>query len=227
MIFASSKLVIIFAGCLRSGCSFESKGVIAGNIEPEIEGRIDDLGITKTSISGFSSVFLDHILTTSKQLFCVPIKQSVMELENAIKDRDDTVSNLQQQMSQYENDHKEKELDLQILRGENKRLKLQYLDVSNFLQWKHDEICQWIIGLDHGRLLKYEEKLRFSLDEEEVDGQILEIVDGGDLKRWGVTKLADIKFLQKELLNLVNNAPGKDHGCGDQEGANAAITVHH
>merc|ERR1712154_694620 len=150
----------------------------------------------------------------------VALQQRIIELENAIKDQNDTVSHLQQQLLRYENDQKEKGLELQNLRDENKRLKLQCIDVSNFLQWKHDEICQWIIGLDNGRFMKYKEKLRISLEEEEVDGQILEIVDGGDLKRWGVTKLADIKFLQKELLTLVNNAPGKDHGCGDREGAN-------
>ena len=98
-------------------------------------------------------------------------------------------------------------MELERLRAEVKRLKLQCLDPSKYEEWGPDEICEWILGLGDGRLVKYEKVLRESLKEEEADGSLLGALDGGDLKGWGIIKLSDRKWLQNEIAVLVGNHP--------------------
>ena len=86
-------------------------------------------------------------------------------------------------------------------------MKLQCLDTAKYEEWGHEEICEWILGLGDGKLMKYEKVLRESLKEEEVDGSMLEKVDSGDLKGWGVTKFVDKKYLQEQIAILVGNQP--------------------
>ena len=110
-------------------------------------------------------------------------------------------------MVQYQDEEKEREIELNKLREENKKLKLQCLDTSKYQEWGPDEICEWILGLGDGRLIKYEKVLRESLKEEEADGSLLGAVDSADLKGWGIIKLSDRKFLQNEIASLVGNQP--------------------
>ena len=141
---------------------------------------------------------------------------------------------LQQQVGRYQEEEKEREMELQDLRAEVKQLKLQNLDPSKYEEWGPEEICQWIMGIDGGRFVKYEKAVRANLKEEEADGPTLAEVDGADLKRFGVTKLSDIKFLQKQIGKLVaNNAKGggsKDAMFGvnpmENEGNNPAPTAY-
>ena len=113
------------------------------------------------------------------------------------------VVSLEERLTQYQDDEKERDLELQELRAENKRLRLQNLNTAKFEEWGHEQICEWILSLGDGRMRKYEEALRQSLEEEEVDGSMLGEVDGGDLKGWGITKFADKKFLQQQIAVLV------------------------
>ena len=114
---------------------------------------------------------------------------------------------MQRKVVQYEDDEKEREIELQGLRAEIKRLKCRRLDLSKYEAWGPDEICEWILGLGDGRLLKYEKILRQNIKEEEADGSLLRAVDSADLKGWGVIKMSDRKFLQNEIASLVGNQP--------------------
>lgn len=114
---------------------------------------------------------------------------------------------LQRKVVQYEDDQKEREIELQGLREEVKRLKLKCLDPSKYEDWGPEEICEWILGLGNGKLAKYEKVLRENLKEEEVVGSMLGDVDGGDLKGWGISKFADKQFLKTEIAILVGKQP--------------------
>ena len=112
---------------------------------------------------------------------------------------------MQQQLSQYEDEEKERQIEVQALREEVKRLKRENLDTSKYTEWGPEEICEWILGLGDGRLVKYEKELKKNLVEEEVDGSMLDKVNSADLKGWGVIKFADKKYLEEQIGLLVAN----------------------
>lgn len=80
------------------------------------------------------------------------------------------------------------------------------IDESRYMEWTHSDIIRWIITLDDGRFFHYERQLKTTIAEEEVDGASLRDVDISDLKRWGIVKLKDFKYLQKEIDRLVAGA---------------------
>merc|ERR1712073_67353 len=77
-----------------------------------------------------------------------------------------------------------------------------------------DEVIAWIMKLDKGRFKMYGNVLQRHVKEEEVHGQHIGVVDAADLKRWGVTKFADIKYLQNAIRKLVNHQPPKNEQQG-------------
>ena len=136
-------------------------------------------------------------------------------------------------IASFQDDEKQREVELQQLRAEVKRLKLQNLDESKYAEWGPDEIAAWIVNLDVERMKKYEEAVNRNLKEDEVDGSLLSQVDGGDLRTWGIGKFADRKFVQQEIARLVANYPQKkfndqmaDMNLIADEGAHAAPTAY-
>ena len=113
---------------------------------------------------------------------------------------------MQTELQRYQEEEKEWKLEIEKLRKENRRLKLQHLDTANYDQWGPDEIASWILSLDGGRFMQYEKMLRKSLEDEEVEGDMLGKVDGGDLKRWGIAKFSDFKFLLEQIDVLVGKS---------------------
>ena len=105
---------------------------------------------------------------------------------------------LTEQLLAMQSDEKSRELEIAALRKENERLRM---DEAKYEEWNH-QISSWILSLDNGRYAKYEKMLRRHLEDEEVDGTILGDLDVNDFTRWGIKKLADIKYLQKEIARL-------------------------
>ena len=105
---------------------------------------------------------------------------------------------------QIEEEQEERDRELEELREEVKRLRLQNLDTTLYAEWGPDEIAFWILTLDEGRLAEYEETLTRNLREEQVDGSMLDKVDSGDLRAWGVVSFSDRKYLQEQIAKLVD-----------------------
>lgn len=95
-------------------------------------------------------------------------------------------------------------MEILALKEEIKKLRLEQLNPLKYKEWNHEEILQWILSLDDGRFMKYEEKLRIEIGEEEPSGQDLDEVKKEDIKRWGIKKFADINKLKKCIDDLVN-----------------------
>ena len=116
--------------------------------------------------------------------------------------------------------------EIDRLGTEVKRLKLQQLDGSKYIQWRPDEIAAWIVDLDPNRMNKYETILGKGLVENEVKGALLAEVDGGDLKEWGIDDRKDRKYVMAEIERLVaNNTRNESAKIAMREGANAASTA--
>ena len=107
-------------------------------------------------------------------------------------------------------DEKERQIEIQSLRKENEILRAKILNNGNYHDWDHDDILHWILNLDNKRFMKYENKLRENLNEEEPSGQYLADVNEQDIKRWGIKKFGDIKDLKKHIDNLVNGKQMND-----------------
>ena len=139
---------------------------------------------------------------------------------------------LSDQIAVFQDEEKQREMELQELREEVQRLKLQQLDESKYREWGPDEIAAWIINLDPGRMMKYEKAVQSALKEDEADGTMLDAVDGGDLRQWGILKLGDRKFVKEQIANLLNGNKAPKGGSkmvpmqGANEGANAAPTAY-
>ena len=140
-----------------------------------------------------------------------------------------------EQIAVFQDDEKQREMELLDLKEENKRLKLQLLDESKYMEWGSDEIAAWFINLDPDRMKQYEKAVSRALKEDEVNGSFLAEVDGGELRQWGIQKIGDRKFVQKEIARLVaaQKVPkgGPKVAKGDlsviaDEGANAAPTAY-
>ena len=117
---------------------------------------------------------------------------------------------LKKRVKVMEDEKQERLQEIRTLKEKNKRLMICNIDESEYERWNSEEISLWITGLDRGRFVKYEETLNRNLMEEEVDGALLEVVDGVDQKRWGITKLADNKYLQKRIEELLSRHKTQD-----------------
>merc|ERR1712173_525249 len=89
-------------------------------------------------------------------------------------------------------------------------LKVQRVDVTKYEEWNVDSICIWLRSLGNGRLTKYEQSVRRCLEKEEINGSVLSSVDEVDLKRWGVVKFSDFKFLHQQIRILVSRRDAKE-----------------
>eukprot|EP01083_Nonionella_stella_P119497 357243_1 len=114
------------------------------------------------------------------------------------------IKDLQTQNSRLLDDQKEYETTIHALRSDISKLKLNSMDTSNYMNWKHEDILMWIMSLDNNRLNKYHDHLSQSLKEEGIEGIHLNEVNEMDIKGWGVKNFADKKFLLKKIKELVN-----------------------
>ena len=100
------------------------------------------------------------------------------------------IQSISEQNTVLQDEEKERQMEVEQLREEVKRLKLLSLDESKYMDWNAEEISEWILNLDIDRMSKYEDVIRKNLKEDEVEGSLLSEVDGGDLRAWGIGKLA-------------------------------------
>ena len=122
-------------------------------------------------------------------------------------------------------EEKEKDLMIKELKEEVQKLKLQCLDEQKYEEWNHEEIAAWIMGLDEGRFVKYEKTVKRNLKEEEVEGSMLSKVDGADLKRWGITKFMDFKYLLQQIESLVAKTVDNESKESKHKGMDSAANV--
>ena len=112
------------------------------------------------------------------------------------------------------------------LSEENKKLKLDNLDVSKYKEWSRDELIYWIISIDKEVYGQYEQILKTSLTEEEVRGDCIDDIDVSDIKRWGIKNFKHSKNLMKQIKLLIERQQNVNQNVAKanpilNEGANA------
>jgi len=134
------------------------------------------------------------------------------------------------QLSVIREEEKQREQEVMELKAEVKRLKLQQLDESKYIEWGPDEIASWIVNLNPKRLQKYEQELASKLVESEVNGKVLsdpDELDAADLMVWGINDRKDRKYVMAEIEKLrANKALNQSQQGAMMEGANAAPTAY-
>ena len=77
------------------------------------------------------------------------------------------------------------------------------LDESNYTKWGHEEIADWIVGLDH-KYKQYEDALRVQLKAEDVKGHQFVHLDKGDFHRFGIIIMADKIEIMEHVKRLTS-----------------------
>ena len=129
---------------------------------------------------------------------------------------------MKDKVSRLEDERKEFDMTINELKEENKKLKLNNLDVGKYEEWGVDEIIYWIISLDEKVFQQYEGTLRKFLSEEDVNGECLIDVEVSDIKRWGIKSFKHSKLLLKAIKSLVDKDKIQNNDNNMlNEGANA------
>ena len=81
---------------------------------------------------------------------------------------------------------------------------------TDYLDWNHEDIINWIMSIENDRFRKYEYVLKQSFSEEELKGPHLVDVDKTDIHRWGIKPFGDKQKLWKSIRELVMKAEEHD-----------------
>ena len=109
---------------------------------------------------------------------------------------------MKQRMDILEDEKKEYEMTINELKDEIKELKKKTLDINNYKDWDSDDVINWILSIEDGAFIKYEEKIKQEVIEGEIEGGDLITMDMDDIKRLGITKFAHKKLLQTSIQKL-------------------------
>ena len=116
-----------------------------------------------------------------------------------------------------ENEQKEFEMDMNELKEENKRLKMEKnLKKDKFEEWGAEEIVCWILSLDLEMYGPYEDALREALKKECMNGQCLHLVGKDDLIRWGITNFEHFTILHQRIQELVKSKNDGGENANDE-----------
>ena len=59
-------------------------------------------------------------------------------------------------------------------------------DVPEYLYWNYEHVYKWMMWLDNGLFVGYQNELRQTLKAENEKGSHVSIIDRGDVKGWGI-----------------------------------------
>ena len=76
--------------------------------------------------------------------------------------------------------------------------------IKNHQQWDHNDILKWIMSLENGLFLTYEDILKKSLEEGNVNGKVLNQVEPLFIKAWGIKDFVHQKALYEHIQSLTN-----------------------
>eukprot|EP01083_Nonionella_stella_P189411 700341_1 len=66
-----------------------------------------------------------------------------------------------------------------------------HLDVSKYRTWSQDDVLHWILGLESGKYIQYDNLLIEAFKEMLVNGQDLESIEKADIEAWGIKHFKD------------------------------------
>merc|ERR1712228_324346 len=103
----------------------------------------------------------------------------------------------------YEEEMKRQAMEIMNLEKENRELKQNEINESKYEQWTWKHVLKWILSLNNGQYAKYETSLAQNLEQSQVNGSDLKLVNEMDLKIWGVVVFADMKSLKQHIDRLI------------------------
>lgn len=118
------------------------------------------------------------------------------------------------EMKQIQHEQKENEMMIQAMREQIKELEMKTLDLSQYKIWNDEQIFIWIMSLDGGRYKQYEDKLKKNLKIQQIKGEDLGAMEGGDIIDLGITAFKDKKALLSSIKKLVNQDSNVNEGQG-------------
>ena len=99
----------------------------------------------------------------------------------------------------------------------------QNMEKIDYVTWNHEDIFNWMMGLENGLFRKYENIIREKLKEEDLKGHHLMYVNYEDIKGFGVVNFEHKKILSAHIRNLISD--GNNNNYAD-DGTSAGIDLY-
>eukprot|EP01083_Nonionella_stella_P148202 468750_1 len=125
------------------------------------------------------------------------------------------IQRLEEQIKKLRHELSKKETMNQQLRAENNRLRKQKaLNPLNYLNWKYQDIVDWIINLNENKYARYRQTLMDNMKDEEIDGSCLVALTVDDLHRFGIRAFKDKQRILKEIKVLISKQKPRNENEG-------------
>ena len=148
------------------------------------------------------------------------LTQMKVEL-NLVKDQ---MQNMKRTIDTLQDEKKEYEMTINELKGRIQELKKKVLDINKFMEWDSNDVINWVLSIDNGVLIKYEEQIKQKILLREVEGRDLVEMDMDDIERLGITKFAHQKLLRANIEKLIQiNNNERMVNCANNEVNNEGI----
>merc|ERR1711902_391765 len=86
----------------------------------------------------------------------------------------------------------------------DKLKRMKNINTTKYREWSSDEVVDWLISLEDGKFLKYEDMFRVIFNQQGVDGSTIGYIDKSELKGWGIDSFSDRARIHENIQNLIN-----------------------
>ena len=106
--------------------------------------------------------------------------------------------------------------ELEAAKAELAKLRRKNMDTTKYMEWSAEEFVDYICTVDNGIFLKYEDILRESFKNDDVDGEAIPHLEKNEWRGFGIKNYMDRAKLHKCIKDLVNGKTLENPG-GDEE----------
>ena len=75
--------------------------------------------------------------------------------------------------------------------------------IQQYTEWTSSDVVKWILSLNNGLFIQYNDILNETLTEEDISGDDLMNIEKADIKRWGIIKFKHIQILYDHFQQLI------------------------
>merc|ERR1712013_48162 len=135
-------------------------------------------GRVNSNGEGMVAQLLELIETQKAEI--VQLKREVMTLQSERKEQEEVIAQLREQIG---------------ANGDGKAL---------YLEWKAENVLEWILSLENGVFMQYEDDLTQKVMTDDVTGAHLEALNLGTVRELGVKRVTHQQLLLRAIAKLMD-----------------------
>ena len=125
--------------------------------------------------------------------------EDLYRIENRLKISKKAVEQREEKLNDIKDDLKQQ---LEDANAELSNLRRENIDITKYMEWSAEEFVDYICTIEDGRFIKYEEILRETFKNEDIDGQAIPHIEKNEWRNFGVKNYMDRTILHKCIKNL-------------------------